>query len=624
MLALDGAVPDVAQVTRMTDAIRHRGPDDSGILVEGPVALGFRRLSILDLSPAGHQPMQAADGQVSIVFNGEIYNYLELREQLVTLGHSFRSSGDSEVLLHAYLQWGRDCVTRFNGMWAFVINDSRTGTMFGSRDRFGVKPLFRCATTTAVAFASEIKAILAGGLVRAQPQATVVANYLADNRLDDSADTFFEGIVHVPAAHCFELDRAGRYRQWRYWSVDAAPQSPADPAAAFADIFEDAVRLHMRSDVPVAVHLSGGLDSTAIACASVRVRREAGATGALAAFCYMDSRFDEQVYINATLQQTGAAMSPLQCTPQELWDTLPLALRAHDEPMHSMTALVGFQLMRLTAQHGIKVVLNGQGADETLAGYGSYFHNYWQSLLERRAFGDLISELKVWSGAHEATLMPTLVGVLRRHLQAGLRRFGPYRRASESRWHGRMGQQDWLAPAVRDAATPPQFSEQNLDAALSWSVQRDPLPIYLRVEDRNSSAHSIEGRVPFLDHRLVALAFSLAPEWHMRGTLNKFVLREAMRGRIPEVVRARGDKMGFPTAAAEWLRAELYEPAREIVTDPQFRQSGAVDATRVATMLDAHRAGQGDYASEVFRAVQWFLWQRHCVAQSAQPTGVFS
>jgi len=614
MLALGGAVPDAVQVTRMTDVIRHRGPDDSGILIEGPVALGFRRLSILDLSPAGHQPMRAADGQVNLVFNGEIYNYVELREQLIALGHVFRSSGDSEVLLHAYLQWGCDCVTRFNGMWAFVIDDRRSGTLFGSRDRFGIKPLFRCTTPSAVAFASEIKALLAGGLVRARSQATVVANFLADGRLDDGEDTFFEGIKQVPAAHSFELDRAGRYRQWRYWAVDAATPAPADPAAAFAELFEDAVRLHMRSDVPVAVHLSGGLDSTAIACASVRVRREAGATGALAAFCYMDPRFDERVYIDATLQQTGAAMTTLRCTPRQLWDTLPQALRAHDEPMHSMTALVGYQLMGLTAQHGIKVVLNGQGADETLGGYGSYFQNYWQSLLDRGALASLISELKSWGGVHGAAVPPLLMDVLRRHVQAGLRCVGAYRRASESRWRQRLRQQSWLSPAVHEAATPPQFPAHDLDSTLAWSVQHDPLPIYLRVEDRNASAHSIEGRVPFLDHRLVSLAASLAPDWHLRGSLNKFVLRESMRGRIPEVVRARGDKMGFPTAAAEWLRGELYEPAREIVNDPMFRQSGAVAGAQVANMLDAHRAGRGDHAAEVFRAVQWFLWQRGLTA----------
>lgn len=614
MLTLGGAVPDPVLVRRMTDAIRHRGPDDSGMLVQGPVALGFRRLSILDLSPAGHQPMQGADGQVSIVFNGEIYNYVELREQLAALGHVFRSSGDTEVLLRAYLQWGRDCLTRLNGMWAFVIDDRRSGTLFGSRDRFGIKPLFRCTTPSAVVFASEIKALLAGGLVAPRAQATVVANFLADGRLDDGDDTFFEGIHGVPAAHAFEVDREGRYRQWRYWAVDDATPAPADPAAAFAELFEDAVRLHMRSDVPVAVHLSGGLDSTAIACASARVRREAGATGALSAFCYMDPRFDETVYIAATLQQTGAAMTTLQCTPRQLWDQLPQVLRAHDEPVHSMTALVGYELMGLTARHGIKVVLNGQGADETLGGYGSYFHNYWQSLLDSGALGSLVSELKAWGGANGAAWLPLLQGVLRRHVQAGLRRLRPYLRASESRWRRRLQQQVWLSPAVRGAATPPQYPAHGLDATLAWSVQHDPLPIYLRVEDRNASAHSVEGRVPFLDHRLVTLAFSLAPEWHLRGSLNKFVLRESMRGRIPEVARARGDKMGFPTAAAEWLRGELYEPAREVVNDPMFRQAGAVEGAQVASMLEAHRLGRGEYSAEIFRAVQWFLWQRNLSA----------
>jgi len=554
--------------------------------------------------------MRAADADVSIVFNGEIYNYLELRAQLAALGHEFRSSGDTEVLLRAYLQWGRDCVTRFNGMWAFVIDDRRTGTLFGSRDRFGIKPLFRCTLPSAVVFASEIKAILASGLINAQPRMQTVANFLVENRLDDDEQTFFEGIDSVPAAHCFELDRAGHYRQWCYWSIETNASPPSDPAKAFAELFEDAVRLHMRSDVPVAVHLSGGLDSTAIACASVRVRREAGAEGSLAAFCYMDPEFDERNYIDDTLRQTGAAMSTVQCTPRQLWDTLPEVLRAHDEPFHSMTPLVGYQLMRLTAEHGIKVVLNGQGADETLGGYGSYFRNYWQSLFERRAFGSLISEVNAWTSAHQRPLVPALMGVLKRHVQASMQRVDLYKRASQARWRHGLRQHDWLAPAVRDYATLPDYPRQDLGSALAWSVQRDPLPIFLRVEDRNASAHSIEARVPFLDHRLVSLAFSLAPEWRVRGSLNKFVLREAMRGRIPEAVRARRDKMGFPTAAAEWLRGELYEPAREVVTDPSFNLSSVIDGTQVARMLEAHKAGVADHSDEVFRAVQWFHWQR--------------
>lgn len=614
MLSLQGAAPDLARLQRMTEALRHRGPDDSGFLVDGAVGLGFRRLSILDLSQHGHQPMVAADGQVSMVFNGEIYNYLELRQQLIRLGHRFQSSGDSEVLLHAYLEWGRDCVDRLNGMWAFVIHDRRDGTLFGSRDRFGIKPLFRSNTPSAVLFASEIKGLLASGCVPARPHLETAAEYLLENRLDDSEQTFFEGILQVPAAHCFEVDRGGRYRQWRYWSIRPDAEAPPDPAQAFAELFEDAVRLHMRSDVPVAVHLSGGLDSTAIACASVRVRQAAQAEGRLAAFCYMDPLFDERRYIEDTLRQTGAEMVPLECTPRQLWDSLPQVLRAHDEPFHSMTALVGYQLMRRTAESGIKVVLNGQGADETLGGYGSYFSNYWHSLVRRAALGRLVRDLREWTDAHGRPLLPELLGVLRRHLLAGLHRLPPYRRASEERWRRRIERQRWVAPALRRCAKPPRYPRYDLDSALVWSVEHDPLPTYLRVEDRNSSAHSIEGRVPFLDHRLVSLAFSLPPEWRLRGAMNKYVLREAMRNRIPESVRARGDKMGFPVAATNWFRGELLDPVREVLNDPAFARTEGIDAAELRRMLAEHQSCQADHSMPILRAVQWHHWQRMLAA----------
>lgn len=610
IMAPGGAAAHSERLSRMTDAIRHRGPDDSGLLVDGVVGLGFRRLSILDLSPQGHQPMVLADAPVSIVFNGEIYNYLELRQQLQALGHSFRSSGDTEVLLCAYLEWGADCVRRLNGMWAFVIDDRRKGVLFGSRDRFGIKPLFRAVAGDVHLFASEIKALLASQLLPVQADPQTLANFLVDNRLDDGERTFFEGIVNVPAAHCFELNRGGRYRQWRYWSVEAGGAGPSDPAAAFAELFEDAVRVHMRSDVPVAVHLSGGMDSTAIACAAQRVRNVSGASDPLAAFCYMDPNFDERVYINATLEQTGARMTTLGCTPRQLWDSLPEVLRAHDEPFHSMTPLVGYQLMRLTAENGIKVVLNGQGADETLAGYGSYFLNYWHTLLVQGRMRMLWDEVHAWSRERKAQALPVLGRVLRRAAQASMGRIELYRRASRARWRGRLQALDWIDPGLREQSSTPQYAPADLDGALAWSVAHDPLPTYLRVEDRNSSAHSVEARVPFLDHRLVELAFTLQPEWHLRGSANKFILREAMRARIPEIVRARPDKMGFPTAAPQWLRKDLYEPIREVVQDPSFQSAAAIDGRRVARMVEAHRRGERDHLNEVFRSVQWFIWQR--------------
>src|SRR5688572_23564351 len=208
-----------AIVESMIASIRHRGPDDEGTFFSGAVAMGFRRLSILDMTPLGHQPMLSDDGEVALVFNGEIYNYVELRDELVQLGHSFKSTGDTEVLLHAYLQWGDDCVNRFNGMWAFVIHDRRRGRLFGSRDRFGMKPLYRCSDSNRMMFASEIKAIRASGLYSDAVNWRTATRYLLEGRLDDTPESFFAGIDQVPAGNAFEVTLDGKMRQWRYWSV---------------------------------------------------------------------------------------------------------------------------------------------------------------------------------------------------------------------------------------------------------------------------------------------------------------------------------------------------------------------------------------------------------------------
>ena len=609
MLALNGGAPDPFRLARMTALLRHRGPDDDDVLIDGPVGFGFRRLSILDLSPAGHQPMRTPDGLATVVYNGEIYNFVELRAELAALGYRFRSSGDTEVLLNAYRAWGPACVERLNGMFAFVIHDRVRGCLFGARDRFGIKPLYRWQTRDVAIFASEIKAIRASGLYTTRVNERTVASFLAESRLDETDQTFYENVVQVPSAHAFEIDYAGRYREWRYWSIpsdrDAAPGNPAE---AFAELFEDAVRVHMRSDVPVAVHLSGGLDSTSIACASARVRAGANASGPLAAFCYEDPRFDERRYVDATLAQTHAEAVRLAASPQALWDSLPQALWHHDEPVHSMTALVGYRLMELTAQRGIKVILNGQGADETLGGYPSYFRDYWHTLLAGGAVRNAWGEIRRHHSVHGCSPGGRAVDLVRYAVQNALQRAAPYRAMSRRRWRQRVQAQAWLADDVRAAVPYEAAQPAGLDGALRHSVAVGPLPIYLRVEDRNASAHSVEARVPFLDHRLVSLAFSLPPQWRMRGPWNKFVLREAMKGRIPEIVRVRPDKMGFPTAAARWFRSELQEPLRALLHDASFRSLGWFRHERLLAMFEEHRAGAADHSEALFKAAQLHHW----------------
>lgn len=246
-------------VERMADSLFHRGPDDSGIYLDASVGMGFRRLSILDLSEAGHQPMVTADQQYVLVFNGEIFNYVELRAELITLGYEFRSSGDSEVLLAAYREWGRECLAKLNGMWAFVIYDRRRRCLFGSRDRFGVKPLYVSRVDGVVQFASEIKALRASGYLRTGINWKTAAAFLLEGRLDSQAETFYEGIEEIPPGSGFEVGLDGTWQQWLFWSLESlSPTIVENPADTFADLFEDSVRIRMRSDVPVGVCLSGG------------------------------------------------------------------------------------------------------------------------------------------------------------------------------------------------------------------------------------------------------------------------------------------------------------------------------------------------------------------------------
>ena len=600
-------------VRRMLSVLSHRGPDDEGTYFSGQVAFGFRRLSILDLTPTGHQPMSTGDGMVTIVFNGEIYNFIELRQELQARGHTFRSSGDSEVLLRSYLEWGPQCLERLNGMWAFVVHDRRTNTLFGARDRFGIKPLYLYRSGGRLVFASEIKSIRASGCYEDQLNYAVARSFLVDGRLDETPDTFFRGIRQLPAACCFRYSiENADYQESRYWNIrDSAAHKKEHFAERFAELFEDAVRLHMRSDVPVGIHLSGGLDSTSIACASARVRKETNASGPLFAFSYIAPEFDESEYIRATAAQTGAQLIEFKTSPHELWADLERMLWFQDEPVHTLTALVSFQLMRATAEHGIKVILNGQGADETIAGYPNYFHNYWHGVARssglRQAFREMAANSAVHNGKAPARLLAQL---LVRRSFAKLSTFGPYRTLVARRRNTRA-HDGWFTPdLLRELPESSPASPADLNGALAYSQAISPLPLYLRLEDRNSMAHSIEARLPFLDHRLAEFAFSLPDDWKMRGPWNKFVLREAMAGRIPENVRTRPDKMGFPVPARKWFAGQLFEPVVDLLTSRSAVESGRYRMDAVRRDIDRHRRGEADFSDALFGMAQFELWLR--------------
>jgi asparagine synthase (glutamine-hydrolysing) len=613
VLSLTEQKPDAALAARMAELLAHRGPDDCGTYVDHPLALGFRRLAIQDLAPSGHQPMVSSDGRYVIVFNGEIYNFVELRAELAALGHVFRSTGDTEVLLAAYMRWGEQCLPRLNGMWAFLVYDRLERRLFGARDRFGVKPLYWYRDAHSVLLASEIKAIRDSGSVRLDVNWRTVARHLLDDQLDVSEQTFYRGVEQIPAGGALEIDSAGRVRQWRYWSLAELRTDAAaihDPVESFRSLFDDAVRLRMRSDVPVGVQLSGGMDSTSIISSMARqLATVPGGAQGLHAFCYMAPQFDETAQIRATLQQTGARLVPLASTPHELWDVIEKHLWHQDEPVHSFTSVVGYQLMHLARSHGVKVLLNGQGADEVLAGYSSYFTDYWAEMMRAGRLFAARRAIRAFALAQGGSRRALAAAALRRACSSSLRRIPGYAALAAVRARARVRANPWVSQEVKQhwiKAAVPAYS--SLNSSLRYSVEVDSLPLYLRVEDRNSMAHGVEVRLPFLDYRLVTLAFSLGARWKLDGARTKLLLREAMRGRIPEIVRAQVRKLGFPTPVDEWFRGPLYGPLQDLLASRTVRESQLWQHESLERAIVRHRRGEANLGARLFDVAQVCLW----------------
>lgn len=607
------AQPSSEALARLSTSLVHRGPDDHGQFVHGNVGMVFRRLAIIDLSSDAHQPMLDASGRYAIVFNGEIFNYLELRRELEGKGHVFRSSSDTEVLLHAYIEWKQDCLARLNGMWSFVILDLQSRECFVARDRFGVKPLYLARTRDRLIIASEVSAIVRSGRYDLRINRKTVAQYLYFGDLDHTADTFCDGISAVPPGSWFTVDATGGTRGGRYWELPTDADNNPDPRE-FAELFHDSVKLRLRSDVPVGVFLSGGLDSTSILCEAAAQR---GAGAPLDAYAFMSPDYDETRYIRDTIQQTGANLVPLELDDAGLWARLLQMIAHQDGPVHTPSALIGYCLCELAASRGTKVVLNGQGADETLAGYPSYFANHWQSLLGAGRVRSLHVQLSAYGAHHGLAMRSQLQRVFALWFRRQCNRLAPYRWAAAMR-HGRAQHTHPLYRSELADALPRYRGHAGaggIGEVLRRSVTDGPLPLYLRVEDRNSMAHSIEARLPFLDYRVVNWAMGIAGTRKMEGYWNKVLLREAMRGRIPESVRMRPDKMGFETPDAKWIRA--WAPAIEaIFRSTSFAQRGYFHVDNLLATLKRHVDGTREAHVDLFRALQVELYLRHLECRS--------
>jgi asparagine synthase (glutamine-hydrolysing) len=602
-----GRPPETETVAAMAAALDHRGPDGDGAWADEGVAFGFRRLAIIDLSDAGRQPFASDDGALRLIHNGEVYNYRELRRELEGHGHAFRSQTDTEVILHAYERWGDRCVERFNGMWAFALWDGRKRRLFCSRDRFGVKPFYYRWDGSRFAFASELKAFAAEGELR--PHLPAVRDYVEQGYVDHTDETFFDGIRKLPPAHSLLLDDRG-LRVERHWRPESRDE-PDDAAEEVRELFLDAVRLRLRSDVAIGTCLSGGIDSSAIVVAvdhllrtEAENARPVGDRQRTFTAYFEEAGFDERPYAEAVVERTRSQPHWTTFDANELIDVLPGIVRSQDEPFGSTSIVAQWFVMREAKRAGLTVMLDGQGADEIFAGYHGYFGPHFADLLRGGRLGELRRELAGYRSLHGASAATAAVALARPFLPERVRW------AARGRVRGGAALVHEDLPRNGAPAQNGRYRGGYLSRQMQLILMRRGLPELLHYEDRNSMAHSLEARVPFLDYRLVELMLSLpASELIERGR-TKNVLRRALGDLLPPVVRDRVDKLGFVTPEATWLRGPLGDLAADAFASREFRERGFVNAGAAARRLDRHRRGELTAGNELWRALCVELWAR--------------
>lgn len=599
-------------IAAMNRAIAHRGPDGEGEYLAEGVALGHRRLSILDLSPAGHQPMFNEDHSLVLVFNGEIYNYLELIPELKAAGHVFRSHSDSEVILHAYEQWGEACVSRFNGMWAFAIWDTRRRQLFMSRDRMGVKPFNYLHRGGRFVFSSEPVGILAVEPVREANLAKLNA-YLAFGYRTNNGETFFDGIRELPPAHNAVLNDKGELTLRRYWNLPEQPIAlppPGERVEAYRALLADAVRLRFRSDVPVALLQSGGLDSSAI-CAIVNDEIEAGRLGVNEITGYTavhpGHAYDESAAVRALMATCPHVRSvELQPDGALLGDRLPKFVSAMQEPVQGATSYAHWSLMKAVQQQGIKVVINGQGADEALAGYSVLIAGY--RLL------DVIQTRPAAEAWAEAQAMHSRLGLGYGALAAQTAKAVLGRRATSSA-KARVKEGTWevLPDIARYAKALPELGMQRGGTNLHQHLRSQLLDYgfnqILHYEDQSSMHRSIEIRSPFIDYRLMEFGFSLPSDELFSEGISKRILRRGFAQRLPASIVENHRKIGFATPFEEWSRTPAFRALlTEVVNSPEFRSRRIWDADKLARRMLATDAVAKGFP--VWRFLNAELWLR--------------
>ena len=609
---------DDAALLRMRDALFHRGPDDAGSFVDPRAALGHRRLAIVDLS-GGHQPMLNEDHSAAIVFNGEIYNHSDYRADLEQKGHRYRSHCDTETILHLYEEHGRRCVEYLRGMFAFAIWDRNQRHLLLARDRLGIKPLYyTLADDGTLHFASEIKALLEAGAVKPELNYAALSDFAA-NRAPSGAATLFRGVRRLLPGHTL-LWHDGHVSIECYWDVSFRKPdeslTEAEHVARFRELFEEAVRLRLMADVPLGMFLSGGIDSSAIAAVMSRMVKEPIKTFSVA---FSEREANELEYARLVARAYRTDHHEVLVSPQEFFAALPQMVYQEDEPIAHPSSVPLYFVSRLASQH-VKVVLTGEGSDELLAGYDKYRKTVYNLRLGggyqrlapqwlKRQVARRIAQLPVASRVRQK-LSRTFLCLEADIEQLYFDNFAVYSRARQQRLfteeaRERMGGGD-AYEAMRqqlEASDAEGLLEQLLAADLKTYLVE-----LLMKQDQMSMAASIESRVPFLDHKLVEFACGLPERLKLRGLETKYILRQAMKGELPEAILQRR-KMGFPVPVGSWLRGEHRQVIDEYVLSERAIERGLFNADYVRELVERHEAGE-EHAERLWMLINFEIWQR--------------
>lgn len=592
----------------MRDRLMHRGPDNGSnwIRKRSRIGLAHRRLSIIDTSHTADQPMATTDGALKIVFNGEIYNYLELRSELTGLGHVFHTRSDTEVLLAALREWGESALLRLNGMFAFALWDESSRRMLIARDRFGEKPLFiGKGSFGTVAFASEMKAILVHPQMRCSVDPRALERFGTGSWYEDDELTFFEGIERLPPAHAAWFREDGvEEKRWRYWTPDYTSVNhdikPRQAVEKFAELMQRSVGLRLRSDVAVGSSLSGGLDSSAIVGYLSRERSASSfKQNTFSAIFPDDPTMSEDKEIEAVVSHTGVNSFLVTPDPLRLAEESALLHWHQEEPFFSASIYLQWCVARLARQNDTTVLLDGQGADELLAGYQFYF---------RQRQLDLLDQGRMALAMRESAKFNRRLRFASEQFDGSQRRFNASIAYSVEDLNkmGKPSPSVFHYPyTVGAAPAKPGF---RLRRTLSEALLYNSLPMLLRYADRNSMAFSREARLPFLDYDLVDFCISLPDYYYVRNGWQKWVLREAVGDTIPRKIRWRADKVGYAAPLDRWLRKELLDWGRERVMDEALAAMPGYDRDTVDNLWNEHQSGRANHSWALWRWISLSEW----------------